>query len=249
MSVDWRTICLERARDRVLEYELYAPGPLSPEALAWLVSNGKQYHPETLTHFGIGSALCICYQRAGRRRRSLWSEHVITIPAGPVTRIYRHECPEKADRWRVSPSGYPSQFIGTITGPDVLLVEGEWDLFCAFNYGFRNTASHTAGAGSWLPRWTPMFTDKHVVICYDRDIIGMKGAAKLARALWLVVASVRIVDLPLPGTPTSKDLSDYFRAGATARDFQRLLEGARPYVPRIHPPRRRPDLRQRPAHV
>ncbi len=249
MSTDWRTYRREQARDAVLEYELCDLRPLSPSTRDWMAAHGKAYHQATMDHFRIREALAICYQRAAKRRRSLWSEPAITIPAGPVTRIYRHTCPEKGDRWRVTPTGLPAQWIGNISGPAVLLCEGEWDLFCAFNHGFRNTASHTAGAGSWLPSWTPMFTDKHVVICYDRDIIGMKGAAKLARALWPVAASVRIVDLPLPGTPTSKDLSDYFRAGATARDFQRLLEGARPYVPRIHPPRRRPDLRQRPAHV
>jgi hypothetical protein len=94
-----------------------------------------------------------------------------------------------------------------------------------------------------------MFTDKHIFICYDRDAVGMKGAAKVARSLWPVAASVNIVDLPLVGTPEAKDISDYFRLGGTTDGFKVLLEGARRYVPRIHPARRRPDICHRPAHL
>ncbi len=249
MSVDWRTISREQARDRIFEYELSAPRPLSPATLTWLTTHGKTYRDATLKHFGVREARCICYQRAFKRKRSVWCEDVITIPAGLVTRIYRFECRDKADRWRVTPTGFSPQWIGDITGPDVLLCEGEWDCLCAFDHGFTYAATHTGGAGTWLPSWTKMFTGKNIIIIYDRDERGMKGAAKVARALWPVAARVRIVDLPLPGTPISKDLSDYFRAGGTARDFQKLLDGARRYVPRIHPPRRRSDLCHRPAHL
>ncbi len=237
MSVDYRTLRRERARDVVLEYELRDRRPLSSDALAWMAGHGKTYRVETLQHFRLGEAACVCYQRAAKRRRSLWAEDVLTIPAGSVTRLYRFQCSEKSDRWRVTPTGYPPQWIGDLSGPNVLLVEGEWDLLCAFDHGFTHAATHTAGAGTWLPTWTPLFTGKVVLICYDRDRTGMKGAAKMALALWPVAASVRIVDLPLPGTPEAKDVSDFFRSGGTSRDFQKLLEGARHYASRIRSPR------------
>lgn len=249
MSTDWRTYRREQARDRVLEYELQDPRPLSASTRDWMDAHGKTYCQATLDHFRIREALTICYQRAAKRRRSLWSEPTITIPAGPITRIYRHTCPDKADRWRVTPSGYPPQFIGTITGSDVLLVEGEWDFLCAFDHGFIHAATHTAGAGTWLPSWTPMFAGKRATVCLDRDEMGLRGTARVARALWPVAASVRIVDLPLDGTPEAKDLSDYFRAGGTTAGFQKLLEGARHYVSRIQPPRRGSGLRVGFAHV
>ncbi len=239
MSIDFRTLRREQARDAVLEYELIRLRPLSPSTLDWMHRNWKTYNETTLNHFGVAEAVAICYERAYKRRRSKWAEPVITFPAGPVTRIYRYTCPTKSDRWRVAPTGFSPQFIGTITGPDVLLCEGEWDTLTAFDHGFTYAATHTAGAVTWLPGWTPLFTGKRVAICYDRDTIGMKGAAKIAMAIWPVAAKVRIVELPLPGSPTSKDLSDFFRVGATVQDFQKLLDGARHYVPRHYPTGRR----------
>jgi hypothetical protein len=229
MSIDWRTIRREAKRDNVLDYELHGADPLRPETLAWMGRSGKMYRPGTLARFGIGEAWMTCYRREAKRRRSLWTSRVITIPAGPVTRTYRFEEEDKADRWRVVPSGVPAQWLGDLSGPEVLLCEGEWDLFTAFDQGFTWAATHTAGAGTWLPEWTPLFTDKRVWVCYDRDLVGLRGGARVARALWPVAASVRVVDLPLPGTPEAKDVTDFFRRGGTADGFQDLLEGARRY--------------------
>ncbi len=234
MSVDWRTISREQTRDRIFEYELSAPRPLSPATLTWLTTHGKAYRDETLKYFGIRETRCVCYQRAFKRKRSVWCEDVITIPAGLVTRIYRFECRDKADRWRVTPTGFPPQWIGELTGPDVLLCEGEWDCLCAFDHGFTHAATHTGGAGTWLPSWTKMFSGKDITICFDRDETGMRGAAKVAKSLWPVAASVRLVDLPLPGTPDAKDVSDFFRLGGTADEFRVLLRGARHYACRSY---------------
>lgn len=239
MSVDWRTIRWEVRRDAALEYELHGAVTLRPETLAWMELNGKAYRPETLTHFQVSEDLLTCYHRKMKRRRSLWTSRVITIPASKVVRCYRFEEANKADRWRVVPSGLHPQWVGDLSGPEVLLTEGEWDLLCAFDHGFTWAATHTAGAGTWLSTWTPMFAGKRVWICYDRDTVGMKGAAKVARALWPVAASVRIVDLPLPGTPEAKDLTDFFRMGGTVDGFKGLLEGARRYVCRGHSTGRR----------
>ncbi len=243
MSVDRRTIMREARRDSLLDYELRGGGPLRPETLAWMQEHGKAYRPETLGHFGVSEAWLTCYRREAKRKRSLWTSRVINIPAGLVTRCYRFEEPSRVDRWRCTPTGYPPQFIGDLSGPDILLCEGEWDCLCAFDHGFKHAATHTAGAGNWLLEWTPMFKGKCVWICYDRDAIGMKGAARVARALWPVAASVRMVDLPLPGTPEAKDVSDFFRFGGTAKDFQKLLDGARHYARRTHSPGRGSGLR------
>jgi hypothetical protein len=237
MSVDWRTIAREVKRDAALDYEIHGATPLQPETLAWMDAHGKRYRPETLDRFKVNEGWLTCYRCAMKKKRSIWTSRVITIPAGPVTRCYRFE-EAKAERWRVVPSGYPPQWIGDISGQDVLLCEGEWDMLTAFDNGFAHAATHTAGAGTWLPTWTPLFTGKNVTICYDRDHMGMVGAAKVARALAAVASNVRIVDLPLPGTPDAKDLSDFFRLGATSDDFRRLLNGARSYGYRLRSPGR-----------
>jgi hypothetical protein len=248
VSVSWRALDREARRDSVLDYELHGQGPLRPDTLAWMEANGKRYRPETLAHFRIGEAWLTCYRREAKRRHSIWTNRVITVPAGPVTRCYRFEEP-KADRWRVIPSGFHPQWIGDLSGPEVILVEGEWDLLCAFDHGFTQAVSHTGGAGTWLPEWTPMFAGKQITICYDRDIIGLRGAAKAARALWPVAARVQLVDLPLPGTPGEKDLSDYFRLGGTIEGFKALLGGARTYACRSYSPGRGADPSLRRPHV
>ncbi len=229
MSIDWRTPHREARRDAALDYELHGAEPLRTETLTWMMAHDKHYGSETLAHFRVAEAWLTCYHCSMKKRRSLWTSRVITIPANNVTRCYRFEQPVKGDRWRVVPSGLHPQWIGDLSGPEILLCEGEWDMFTAFDRGFTHAATHTAGAGSWLPTWTPIFAGKGMSICYDRDPIGMRGAARVARALWPVAASVRIVDLPLPGTPEAKDVSDYFRLGGTADGFTVLLEGARRY--------------------
>ncbi len=248
MSVNRRAIMREARRDSLLDYELHGVGPLRPETLTWMQGNWKQYSGETLARFQVEEAWLTCYRRKAKRKRSEWTSRVITIPAGLVTRCYRFEEP-KPDRWRVVPSGFPPQWIRNLDGPDVLLVEGEWDLLCAYDHGFTCAATHTAGAGTWLPTWSPMFIKKNIWIIYDRDRIGMLGAARVAKALWPVAASVRMVDLPLPGTPEAKDLTDFFRGGGTAEDFQELLNGARHYVRRTHSPGRGSGLRAGIAHL
>ena len=249
MSVDWRTIQREARRDAALEYEVHGAEPLRRETLNWMEKHDKRYRPGTLDHFCVGEAWLTCYRCAKKRRRSLWTSRVITIPVGLVTRCYRFEEYDKADRWRVVPSGLHPQWIGDLTSSDVLVVEGEWDCMAAFDHGFAHTATHTGGAGTWLPSWTPMFTNKHVVVCYDRDIMGMRGAAKVARALWPVAASVRIVDLPLPGTSDAKDLSDFFRLGGTEHGFEHLIRGARRYAGSVYSPGGGPRLSARRTHV
>ncbi len=230
MSVDWSTIKCEARRDAVHEYELHGAESLQAGTLAWMESHGKRYRLHTLEHFHVSEAWATCYKCAVKKRRSLWTDRVITNPAGPVTRCYRFTQEDKADRWRVVPPGLQLQWIGDLSGADLLLCEGEWDLFCAFDHGFTWAVTHTAGAGTWLPAWTPLFAGKRVWICYDRDVIGMRGAARVARALWPVASTVRLVDLPLPGIPDAKDLSDFFRCGGTADAFRDLLKGARSYV-------------------
>jgi hypothetical protein len=232
VSVDWRTLAREAKRDAALDYAIHSAQTLSPETLEWMQSYGKGYRPATLAHFGIGEALLTCYRREAKRKRSLWTSRVITIPAGPVTRCYRFGEPDKADRWRVVPTGLHPQWIGDLSGPDVLLCEGEWDCLTAFDHGFTHAASHTGGAGTWLHEWTALFTGKRVWVCFDRDLAGLRGAARVGRALWPVASSVQIVDLPLPGTPDAKDLSDFFRLGGTTEQYTKLLQEARTYAGR-----------------
>jgi DNA primase len=86
---------------------------------------------------------------------------------------------------------------------------------------------------TWLQPWTTIFTGKKVWICYDRDAIGQRGAAKVARSIQPVATEVRFIDLPLSGTPDRKDISDFFKYGGTCDGFRKLIDNARPFIPRV----------------
>src|SRR5262249_39662008 len=58
----------------------------------------------------------------------------------------------------------------------------------------------------WAPELTPYFKDRHVIILVDSDKGGRRYGQKIARALYKVATSVRVVDL----YPERNDGSDVF---------------------------------------
>jgi DNA primase len=107
---------------------------------------------------------------------------------------------------------------------NVILVEGLFDLAVLWQAGFRNT---TCAIGTHL---TPLqlvqlrdSPDRCVYIAFDQDEnqAGQNAAHALLQCLDQAGLHVRIVSLPAGHDPNS-----YFVAGATARDFDHLLEEA-----------------------
>lgn len=99
----------------------------------------------------------------------------------------------------VSPNDYgrtrlyppPSQWRqGTIW-----LCEGEPDLLCALSQGL-NAVTQTAGCGTWMDDFSPHFAGRDVVIAYDADQAGYKGAMKAAHSLAEHAKSVRVIVWP-----------------------------------------------------
>jgi hypothetical protein len=84
------------------------------------------------------------------------------------------------------------------TKETVWLVEGEPDLVCALSRGL-NAVTQTAGAGTWdlnAEEFNPHFSGRDVVIAYDADITGYKGAMKVAKSLAGTAKSVRVLIWP-----------------------------------------------------
>jgi len=108
--------------------------------------------------------------------------------------------------------------------PEVILVEGLFDLALLWQEGFRNT---TSAIGTHL---TPLQLaqlgenpDRSVYLAFDRDhnLAGQRAAQALAQQLHQNRLPVRIVSLPDDHDPNS-----YFAAGATRSDFLRCLNQA-----------------------
>jgi len=108
--------------------------------------------------------------------------------------------------------------------PEVILVEGLFDVAVLWQQGFRNT---TCAIGT---HFTPLQfaqicdrRDRAVAIAFDHDDnqAGQKAAQNLGRRLHQAGLTVRIVHLP-----SGQDPNSFFAAGATANDFTFCLEHA-----------------------
>lgn len=106
----------------------------------------------------------------------------------------------------------------------VVLTEGELDMIVGRQYGIP-TITHTAGAGTFLPVWGPLFAGKEVYICYDCDDAGRAGAIKAAKVLRQHADLVCLVNLDLD--IKGGDLTDFLvKQGNTKAEFERLMDEA-----------------------
>jgi twinkle protein len=106
----------------------------------------------------------------------------------------------------------------------IFITEGEIDALTLWNHGIKNVVGVTTGAGSFDPAWIDALKDvKKIILCYDPDEPGQKGAKETARRL----GYDRCFNVVLPG---SKDINEYFQAGADIyNDFQTLVNEARQF--------------------
>jgi len=108
--------------------------------------------------------------------------------------------------------------------PDVILVEGLFDLAVLWQAGFVNT---TCALGIHLTQ--TQFSqlsdrlDRNVFIAFDSDLAGQNAARALAQRLHAAGLSVRIVDLP-----SEQDPNSYFVSGALPAEFDNCLRRALP---------------------
>lgn len=120
----------------------------------------------------------------------------------------------------------------------VLLTEGETDALVARQHGLPASTT-TGGSGAWKKEFSDKLRGKLVVISYDADSAGKRGATSLAEHLVGIAREVRILRLPLRGTADEKDLTDYFvKLRHTRTDFDVLLAAAElvlPPAPKIEP--------------
>jgi 5S rRNA maturation endonuclease (ribonuclease M5) len=107
----------------------------------------------------------------------------------------------------------------------IYVCEGEKDADALTNACLvATTASEGAGA-KWPPELTPHFKDRRVVILPDADEPGRKHAQKVAKALYDVAASIKVVDL-FPDRSDGQDVSDWLKHDAVAAKLFKAVEAA-----------------------
>lgn len=118
---------------------------------------------------------------------------------------------------------------------DIYIAEGEFKALLLVQYGFAAVAP-TGGAGNWVADWNDLFKDKDVIIVYDVDKPGRKGAAHLCNVLYGKCRSIRNVLLTDVCDIENGDITDYFvKKGKTADDFRQLCIATECYEPPAAP--------------
>ncbi len=111
-----------------------------------------------------------------------------------------------------------------------IICAGEKDMAVARSFGFN--AITITGGESILPACTAEFRDRKVVICYDNDGPGKRGAIRLANYLKPICASVRVcTQFHEVCSEDGEDITDFFnKYNKTREDLIRYLDQAVEHV-------------------
>jgi putative DNA primase/helicase len=186
------------------------------------------------------------------RRRGLWPEKRASFEGNIV---YNYEDESGRERYQVvraPPNGSKKKFwqrrpdgvggwINNLQGvgrlpyrlPDllayedarVLIPEGEKDVDALFGIGLVATCN-SEGAGKWRAEISRWFLGRDVVILPDNDDVGRAHAQAVAKQLYGIAKTIRILELP--GLAEKGDVSDWLAAGGTLDELDQLIEHA-PY--------------------
>jgi len=77
----------------------------------------------------------------------------------------------------------------------IMLLAGEPDTILACQLGF-NAGTFTSGEGAFNRDLLPLFKDKLVYICYDKDLAGLRGLKNICPELAKYAKEVKIINLP-----------------------------------------------------
>jgi len=185
-----------------------------PSALAY-VTDTRKISMAAIDHFKIGLEI----SKDGER----W----LTIPhftGGSLINIKSRSIPPQEKTFR-RVSGCPSilfnQDVLKDKPPMVYLCEGELDAVSLWDQGEKNVIAVTAGAGSFQPEWFDQLKGiEKIILCYDPDEAGQKGAREAARRL----GYDRCFNVVLPD---GQDANEYFQEGHDIADFYRIVAEAK----------------------
>lgn len=103
----------------------------------------------------------------------------------------------------------------------VFIVEGPKDAEALKALGYVVT-TNPQGAGKWKPEYSETLRDKEIFILPDNDAPGRNHAQNVARSLYSIARSVKIIELP--GLPEKGDVSDFIEMRGPEAADAKLLE-------------------------
>ncbi|MEL7640788.1 MAG: AAA family ATPase [Solidesulfovibrio sp.] len=122
----------------------------------------------------------------------------------------------------------PYNLPDVLQANEIFLVEGEKDVESLRAFGLVGSCN-PMGAGKWKDDYNGHFAGRHVVILEDNDDPGREHGAMVAKALYPVAASVKVVDLP--DLPEKGDISDWIITGGTKDALLALADQAAAWKP------------------
>ena len=160
-------------------------------------------------------------------------QDTITIPVihddNVVSNIYRYN-PKRQPKMMPWSAGRPVVLFpsGPVKSDSVVICEGKFDGMCLESKDGLEWRTGTGGCGCWKTEWSEVFRGKDVIIAYDADEPGRKGAEKVALALLGKAKLVRILRWPgFMCDKQHKDITDFFvRCGKPVKDFMELTNKA-----------------------
>lgn len=105
-------------------------------------------------------------------------------------------------------------------GKPIFIPEGEKDVDTLTKRGY--TALTYGGSGDWQSEFATLFKGAAVYILADNDEPGRKVANAILSDLKEIAKSARVI-VPVPDIPKA-DISDYFAAGHSNEDFEKLIQ-------------------------
>ena len=102
----------------------------------------------------------------------------------------------------------------------IFIPEGEKDVDMLTKRGY--TALTYGGSGDWQSEFATLFKDAEVYILADNDEPGRKVANAILSDLKEIAKSAKVI-VPVPDIPKA-DISDYFAAGHSNEDFEKLIQ-------------------------
>ena len=107
-------------------------------------------------------------------------------------------------------------------GKPIFVPEGEKDVDTLTKRGY--TAITYGGVNDWQSDFATLFKDAEVYILADNDEPGCKIANTILSDLKGIAKSARVI-VPVPDVPKA-DVSDYFAAGHSNEDFEKLIQSS-----------------------
>jgi len=163
----------------------------------------------------------------------LYGERCLLMPFSEEgLRAYFFERVNKKERWMKHPTSNQSSgyMAGDLSGDNVYLVEGEWDLFAMFEAGIKNCITGTLGANSLPESINHVLKDKTVNILYDNDQAGINGQINAANKLKNHCKSIKVINWSkVVGHQAGQDVRDLilnldFKKDLILESISRALE-------------------------